>query len=312
MIYFGYCRLSKPQEYQAESLHQKNAISNYVKENKINLEEIYEDKGSGRMTQNLPQMRELLNNLEYIEGEKTILVSEVSRICRGMMCWELMKQDFKKYQVNVYAINQKTFFKWNNGSGNGPFNQLALTASEEWESISDRVRSEVSRRRQLGLGMGRPAVGYKRDENGKFVEDREEQNILKIMQTMYKKRKPMQQIKEHFEIYGIQLREMPITINKIRYYLNKMGARTPAKKPIRKTIKKKSAKDPLSKLMGKMNIKQRTKTYEVEDVLGKKIEKVNGRKQTFYLIKWKNYPVSDNSWEPEANLTPEAKAMFYE
>ena len=312
MIYFGYCRLSKPQEYQVESLHQKNAIANYVKDNNINLEEIYEDKGSGRMTQNLPHMRELMENLEHIEGEKTILVSEVSRICRGMMCWELMKQDFKKWKVNVYAINQKTQFQWNNGSGNGPFNQLALTASEEWESISDRVRSDVARRQQLGLGMGRPAVGYKRDENGKFVEDREEQNILKIMKSMYMKNKTIQQIREHFQTYEMQLRGEPITVNQIRYYLNKTGARTPAKKSIRKTVKKRVAKDPLSGLIRKMNLKQREKMYEVEDVLGKKIEKVNGRKQTFYLIKWKNYPASDNSWQPEVNLTPEARAMFYE
>src|SRR5438045_3321279 len=38
--------------------------------------------------------------------------------------------------------------------------------------------------------------------------------------------------------------------------------------------------------------------YEVEDVLDSKIM----HKRLFYLVKWKGYPVSDNSWEPSSHL----------
>jgi hypothetical protein len=41
--------------------------------------------------------------------------------------------------------------------------------------------------------------------------------------------------------------------------------------------------------------------YEVERILDMK-QKGRGHK-THYLIKWKGYPTSDNSWEPEENVT---------
>jgi molybdopterin-guanine dinucleotide biosynthesis protein len=38
--------------------------------------------------------------------------------------------------------------------------------------------------------------------------------------------------------------------------------------------------------------------YEVEQILVQR----RSRNQTQYLVKWKNYPVSDASWEPHSNL----------
>ena len=40
--------------------------------------------------------------------------------------------------------------------------------------------------------------------------------------------------------------------------------------------------------------------FEVEQILNMK-QMGRGRK-THYLVKWKGYPTSDNSWEPEKNL----------
>lgn len=47
--------------------------------------------------------------------------------------------------------------------------------------------------------------------------------------------------------------------------------------------------------------------YEVEQVLAKENRRVRGRNVPYYLIKWKGYPESDNTWEPYANLAGTAE-----
>ena len=51
--------------------------------------------------------------------------------------------------------------------------------------------------------------------------------------------------------------------------------------------------------------------YEIEKILDKK-PRGRGRK-IHYLIKWKGYPTSDNSWEPAASVhAPQLMAEFEE
>ena len=48
--------------------------------------------------------------------------------------------------------------------------------------------------------------------------------------------------------------------------------------------------------------------FEIEQILGMK--QMGKGCKTHYLVKWKGYPTSDNSWEPEKNLN--AKELITE
>lgn len=45
-----------------------------------------------------------------------------------------------------------------------------------------------------------------------------------------------------------------------------------------------------------------SRIHEVEKILRRKLCCTNGRMETNYLLKWKNFDHSYNSWEPESNL----------
>jgi Chromo (CHRromatin Organisation MOdifier) domain len=47
--------------------------------------------------------------------------------------------------------------------------------------------------------------------------------------------------------------------------------------------------------------------YKVEKVLDD--QQIDG--QTYYLIKWSGYNTSENTWEPEMNLSPETLAGYH-
>ena len=97
-------------------------------------------------------------------------------------------------------------------------------------------------------------------------------------------------------------REMPST----------SGARRPSdRKPISHSSTSRS--EPKKKVDNKENVETQSESvleeqYVVESVVGKKVTK-KGKVQ--YLLKWKNWPHSANTWEPAENLDcPELLAAY--
>ena len=54
-----------------------------------------------------------------------------------------------------------------------------------------------------------------------------------------------------------------------------------------------------------MEIEEETGDYEVEQIIDSRLQR--GKLQ--YLVKWKNYPIEESTWEPEDNLK-KAKATI--
>ncbi|KAK8101291.1 hypothetical protein PG999_011665 [Apiospora kogelbergensis] len=77
---------------------------------------------------------------------------------------------------------------------------------------------------------------------------------------------------------------------------------TPAPKRRRSTVKKRGA----NKKDEKQDV-DKSGVYVVEKIVGHRIDKKTG--ESLYEVKWKNYPNSQNTWEPRGNLDGCAKIL---
>ncbi|ERF69955.1 hypothetical protein EPUS_08766 [Endocarpon pusillum Z07020] len=100
-------------------------------------------------------------------------------------------------------------------------------------------------------------------------------------------------------------------------YLLRKNIKT--KRPSSKLDYTKLGPYPIKKVLGKANTKEHARPteiqlddetqdqeYEVEKVLDK--QDIDGK--PYYLIKWSGYTDSENTWEPETNLSPETLANY--
>jgi hypothetical protein len=51
--------------------------------------------------------------------------------------------------------------------------------------------------------------------------------------------------------------------------------------------------------------------FEVERILDKKVEEINGVKTTFYYIRWQDFGPEWDTWEPESNLIGTVISYLY-
>jgi hypothetical protein len=51
--------------------------------------------------------------------------------------------------------------------------------------------------------------------------------------------------------------------------------------------------------------------FEIDRILEKKVAGKGRHRKTLYLVKWKGYPDSDNTWEPYINLKDTAALEQY-
>ena len=58
-------------------------------------------------------------------------------------------------------------------------------------------------------------------------------------------------------------------------------------------------------MSGKKGVAEVNNVFEVESILG--VKKV--KNSVLYLVKWKNYPDTENTWEPEINLSGAQKIL---
>jgi len=311
MKYFAYTRVSNPNKNSSQ--HQINSINQYCLQNDIEVEDYYQDKGSGKDMLKLSGLRELIQQLEYTQDEKCILVFEASRMGRTLDTWIKLKEIFKNNKTNIYSITNKCGFKYNERSSNAPFVQQMLNSENEYDIICERNISNIEKKRAEGYQFGVAPYGQMRnpENNNEFIINPREDRIINNIINDYENHKSIGEVAKKYNNTKIRNRNIKYSTVRnilIRNNLHHVSSVTRRRRGINKHNTRRTG---IENIMNRCNINDTSSQYEVEEVLEMKIVKKGKQKQKFYLIKWVGYDSSQNTWEPEKNLNFTALQSFH-
>jgi DNA invertase Pin-like site-specific DNA recombinase len=179
---FGYLRVSTAgQAKDGYSLeHQQVRIVSYCQEQHLELVKIYEDAGiSGAkvdedgLTVDRPGIQGLLGDLKE-SGVKHVVVLTTSRLWRSDFAKVLIQREFKRYGVDVRAIDRPTYSIFKNDKDPSAFlvnGMMELLDQYERLEIALKLRrGRIRKATKGGYAGGGPAIGYKTKRGMKALE----------------------------------------------------------------------------------------------------------------------------------------------
>ena len=161
-----YCRLSRDDEYQGDSMsiqHQKEYLSNYAKDNGYPHTEYYVDDGYSSTNYNRPDFQRMISD---IEGGKigVVIVKDLSRLGREYLQTGYYTEIFfPQNDVRFIAVNDN--FDSEVGDNEfAPFKNII----NEWyaKDLSKKIKSALRTKALKGdCTSGMPPYGYSKSEN---------------------------------------------------------------------------------------------------------------------------------------------------
>jgi site-specific DNA recombinase len=174
----GYCRLSKKdiRERNFDSINnQKEAITEYAKNNHIQLLKFYEEVRSvGRKRYEFDAMIKDAKKKEF----NLILVKDWERFDRIYERLRYAEQDLKKLNIKIIAINYPDL-------EGVPKKFLQFSGDIYREIVSEKIIHEKDKKWRLGKNMNKPPFGYRKRKNGGFVIIEKDAQIIRDLFKSY-------------------------------------------------------------------------------------------------------------------------------
>ncbi|MCP1191536.1 recombinase family protein [Priestia flexa] len=203
---YGYIRVST--ETQAEKGYglstQENAVKEYCKRNKLKLVELFKDEGVSGTEVNRNGLTDLLASLN---GTKTVVVMNTSRLWRSDNAKVMIKRQLLKAEAEVLSVEQPTYSIYDKDPNDFLVNGM-MELLDQYDRMSTNLKLAKGRRSKVKSGQkgcGVAPIGYKWEHNGDrpiIVVDEENAAVVKEMFKKYLEVKSIGKVQKYCDEKG--------------------------------------------------------------------------------------------------------------
>lgn len=174
----GYCRISTLMQVDNTSLKdQEEKIKMYSKLHDIEIDKMFIDKAVSGKSTDRPEYYEMMNYVKENDIDM-IVVYKNDRIHRSL--YNLLAMIYGLQEHDVALVSVTEMFDTSTPQGMLFLQMLGSFAEFERAIINERTRNgRIARLKESKFVGGKPALGYKVNENGEFEIDEEEAKIVK-------------------------------------------------------------------------------------------------------------------------------------
>lgn len=179
---------------------QKTAIENYCKQNKLNLIQIFADKGiSGTTsdTDDINNRKGLVQLLSALNGTNTVIVMNTSRLWRDEQAKVFITREIRKLNGNIISIEQPRYSLYNKDPQDFLYNSMMeMLDTYERMCISLKLaKGRFTKAKQGDKPTGVTPYGYmySNDKKHIIINEKEAVNVKRIF-SMYQKSYSLQKI----------------------------------------------------------------------------------------------------------------------
>lgn len=204
---FGYIRVST--DTQADKGYglstQLNAIKDHCKANKLELVEVFEDKGITGTDANRQGLTDLL---AAFNGVSEVVVMNTSRLWRDDMTKVFVKREMSKAKADVISIEQPTYSIYDKEPNDYLVNTI-MEALDHYERMNIALKLAKGRRSKAKSGVkggGNAPIGYKWQHDGVkrpiVVLDEENAATVRDIFDKYYELKSIGKVKKYLDEQG--------------------------------------------------------------------------------------------------------------